>query len=214
MKFDERKDGAVWRSFTGGGVTVATLIKMARDAGWKPEAQRQAKPYSGDRRPGRVVAQYLYLDEQGNFLYRKTRIEFDGGGKITPFQRYEDGRWIGGAGCMQGVRRVLYRLPWVVPARRVFIVEGEKCSDALWDFGIVATTADSGAKHWRPEYTEVLKDKDVVVLPDNDEAGREHALKVAAAVRKVARSLRLLELPGLGPKDDVADFIANGGGNL
>lgn len=219
LKYNERDATAVWRSIDDlGGITIATLIRMARDAGWRPATVQAAEP--AQRKRGRIVATYHYLDEHGAFLYRKRRIEFPDGSKITPFQRYDatEGTgpddpacWVGGPGCMQGVRRVLYRLPWVLAAQTVYVVEGEKCADALWDFGIVATTADSGAKHWRTEYTEALAGKDIVVIPDADDAGREHAELVARALRPVARSLRLVALPDLGPKGDVADFLMAGG---
>ena len=108
---------------------------------------------------------------------------------------------------MEGVARVLYRLPWVLITRRVFIVEGEKCADALWDFGIVATCNDCGAGHWRADHGLWLAGRDVVILPDNDEPGRMHGEAVAQALYGLAKTIKILELPGLGPKGDVYDWI-------
>jgi putative DNA primase/helicase len=51
----------------------------------------------------------------------------------------------------------------------------------------------------------------VVILPDNDEAGREHMNIVAASLHGVAKSVRVLVLPGLPPKGDVLDWAAAGG---
>src|SRR5205085_10741321 len=51
----------------------------------------------------------------------------------------------------------------------------------------------------------------VVILPDNDEAGRKHAREVAANLSPVAAEVRILELPGLPPKGDVSDWFASGG---
>src|SRR4051812_20469127 len=51
----------------------------------------------------------------------------------------------------------------------------------------------------------------VLVLPDNDDAGREHARKVAASLHGVADSVAVLDLPDLPPKGDVSDWLARGG---
>ena len=168
---------------------------------------------------GVVTATYTYHDEHGEPLYRKQRIEFKTKPKITPFERFDATRgsgpddprcWVGGKGCMDGVRRVLYRLPWLLSRQRVFVVEGEKCADALWDFGLMGTTADAGAGNWMLEYSQMLAGKDCILIPDNDDKGREHMLKVAVELHDTARSVKLLVLPDLGPKDDVHDFLMQG----
>jgi hypothetical protein len=56
-----------------------------------------------------------------------------------------------------------------------------------------------------------LKGKAVVVLPDNDTPGAAHGAQVCAATSGLASSLRLLNLPGLPDKGDVADFLEAGG---
>jgi putative DNA primase/helicase len=94
---------------------------------------------------------------------------------------------------------------------RVWLVEGEKDADALYSLGFTATTNAGGAGKWQPTYTQALAGADVVILPDNDEPGRKHATDVAARLRPVAASVRVLELPGLPPKGDVSDWIATVG---
>ena len=74
---------------------------------------------------GHIVCAYDYTDEAGNLLFQCVRYapkDFS--------QRRPDcsGGWIGN---LKGVRRVLYRLPAVIAAQIVFIVEGEKDADAL-----------------------------------------------------------------------------------
>src|SRR5262249_45444897 len=53
--------------------------------------------------------------------------------------------------------------------------------------------------------------KHVAILPDFDEPGRDHALKVAELLSPVATSVRIVELPGLPPKGDVSDWLNAGG---
>jgi len=112
------------------------------------------------------------------------------------------------------VRRVLYRLPELLtadPAAPVFIVEGEKDAEALAALGLVATTNPGGAKKWSPEYSEMLRGRQVVVLPDNDKDGRLHSAQVAATHTGIATSVRVVSLPGLREHGDVSDWIAAGG---
>jgi hypothetical protein len=49
------------------------------------------------------------------------------------------------------------------------------------------------------------------VLPDNDEPCGRHAGDVARRLRGVARSVRVLRLPGLPPKGDATDWLEAGG---
>jgi predicted P-loop ATPase len=110
---------------------------------------------------------------------------------------------------------VLYRLPEVLAAQRVFIVEGEKDVETLRALGYVATTAAMGAKtQWAKEYAamwqEPLKNKDVVLLPDNDEPGRKHMHQAQKHLTGHAQSVRYLELPNLPEKGDVSDWFKAG----
>ena len=49
------------------------------------------------------------------------------------------------------------------------------------------------------------------MIPDNDEPGRRHVQAVAQKLSRHAASIRVLELPGLPPKGDVSDWLADGG---
>ena len=151
---------------------------------------------------------YDYRDEAGTLLFQVCRT-----GGTPPFvQRRPNGTdWIFSLGK---TRRVLYRLPQLLGAdasEPVFICEGEKDADNLARLGLVATTNPGGAGKWRGEFSINLKGRDCVILPDNDEAGRSHARKVARALDGLARSVIELPLPGLGAKEDVSDWIARGG---
>jgi putative DNA primase/helicase len=64
-----------------------------------------------------------------------------------------------------------------------------------------------GAKKWKDTYNELLQGKHVVLIPDNDQEGREHMAQVGASLNGVAASLKLLELPDLPSKGDVSDWL-------
>jgi RecA-family ATPase len=67
-----------------------------------------------------------------------------------------------------------------------------------------------GAGKWDDTYSAALKDATVIVLPDNDQAGRAHADLLTARLSGYVRSLRRIELPGLPETGDVADWLSAG----
>lgn len=187
-------------------------------SGFHPIHQSPTAPYrrngkSSAHPGGRIVASWVYQDEQGEPLFRVIRKEWPGGGKEFP-QQHPDGNggWAWGRG---GARYVLYRLPQLLdadPQAAVFLVEGEGCADALTALGLVATTAPEGAKAtWRPDYTEALRGRRIVILPDRDKAGEAHAEKAGKALLGEAAEVRFVVLPGLPFKGDVVDWLAAGG---
>ena len=51
----------------------------------------------------------------------------------------------------------------------------------------------------------------MVILPDNDQPGRDHAQKVARSLHGIAASVKIVELPDLPAKGDVSDWLDAGG---
>lgn len=169
-----------------------------------------------------VVAAFDYRDERGELLYQAVRREPGDNGKRKDFrQRRPDPDARDGWSWKLGdVRLVLYRLPELLaadPAAPVFIPEGERHVDRLRDLGLVATCNPMGAGKWKAGdprhagFAEALRGRHVVLLPDNDSPGKQHATHVAIALGGVAASVRVLELPGLPAKGDVLDWLAAGG---
>jgi putative DNA primase/helicase len=150
------------------------------------------------------VATYDYHLEDGTLAYQVVRYE------PKDFrQRRPDGAggWVWN---MAGIRRVPYRLPQLRGAPVVFITEGEKDADALVALGLTATTNTGGAGKWTAADTAALITAGVgavVVVPDNDPAGEAHAAKVAASCRGAGLEVRIVQLPELGPKEDVSDWL-------
>jgi hypothetical protein len=68
-----------------------------------------------------------------------------------------------------------------------------------------------GAGKWKSEHSEFLRGADVVILPDNDEPGHNHADAVGASLKGIAAAVRVLKLPGLAAKGDIMDFAKAGG---
>jgi putative DNA primase/helicase len=115
---------------------------------------------------------------------------------------------------LTGIEPVLYRLPDVLMAVQrgevVYLVEGEKDADTLQALGLVATCNPMGAGKWRPSYSEALRGAAVVILPDNDEPGKQRARHVAHALERMAVRLKIVPLPDLPEKGDVSDWLTAG----
>ncbi len=186
------------------GISNKNFIKGASDSIPKPIPKKEkARPIIKN-----IVAYYPYINEAGDTLSYCVRFEEPGKEKTFRQWQKKGDAWIQN---IQGVRRVLYNLPAVIKNQYIIIVEGEKDADNLIKLGFTATTNPSGVKNWRPEFTPFLKNKNVVILPDNDTPGREHAESLANNLIDVAELIRVVNLPGLDQKGDVSDWINAGG---
>lgn len=149
-----------------------------------------------------LLKAYDYVDEEGKLLYQVCRF--------TPKdfrQRRPNGKggWIYD---LKNVKRVLYRLPKIMKADQVIIVEGEKDVDNLFAADFIATTNSGGAGIWSNEYNQYFKDKQVILIPDNDPPGMKHMQVIEESLQGIARSIKIVPLPmSLGPKGDVSDFL-------
>lgn len=154
-----------------------------------------------------IIATYDYADERGALLYQCVRYA------PKDFRQRRPNGAGGWEWSLNGTRRVLYRLPELLARSDeiVFLVEGEKDADNLARLGLLATTNAGGANTWREEYAESLHGRQVVIIPDNDDAGRQHAARVAHSLQDRAASVKILELPNLPPKGDVSDWLNAGG---
>lgn len=155
-----------------------------------------------EKKKSRIIEIYDYVDEKGALLFQVCRMDPK---DFRQRHRNGNGKWTWN---LKGVRRVIYRLPEVIKADEVIVVEGEKDTDNLYKLGLVATTCPMGAKKWRDEYNLNLKAKDVILIPDNDNEGREHMQRVATSLNGIAKSLKWIDLSGLPSKGDVSDFIS------
>ena len=177
----------------------------------------QGAPIEPKRGGGKIVATYDYQAADGTLVYQVVRFDPKDFRQRRP---NGSGGWIWN---LKGIERIPYRLPELVdafPGDPVFIVEGEKDVDALIGLGLVATCNAGGAakpgesSKWPSTFATYFQGRDVVVIPDHDEAGEAHATAVAMNLTGLtgsAASVKILRLPDLSPKGDVSDWIAGGG---
>ena len=183
---------------------------------------KEEKPQNTETKPGQikhakpeVMEEYdhVYKNPDGTTAYCKHRVKHADGSKIFRF-RYVDehGKTIfkKPEGCNN-----LYNLDLLERADAdtcLYIVEGEKCADAMVQHGFLATTANAGArKNVKLSPTDLRylnKFSEIVLIPDNDDKGADYAKAWPVPVEV----LDLTEIwPDCPAKGDVADYFARGG---
>ena len=100
----------------------------------------------------------------------------------------------------------------------MLIVEGEKDVETLRTLSVPATCNFDGAAEpnkkpkWRQEYSETLRDADIVIIPDHDASGYAHVEAIAEMSVGVARSVRILKLAehwrDCPVGGDISDWVA------
>jgi AAA domain/IclR helix-turn-helix domain len=188
----------------------------------RPQANGAAHKRSTRTGPvGELIATYPYTDERAALLFEVQRFLDHATGTRHFRQRHQDvsGQWVN---SIKGVRRVPYRVLDLIAARdagkTILIVEGEKDVDNCYDVLGPATCNPMGAGSW-PKMAEQINpyfaNADVVIIGDNDDAGRAHAIDVASALRPVARRVRVIDIKAFWPacphKGDISDWIAADG---
>ena len=169
---------------------------------------------------GKRAAEWTYHDAKGKPVGLVVRWDTPTGKDVRPVSRTADGSgWsIGG----MPVPRPLYALPELLasPAHsRVYVAEGEKAADAARAVGLVATTSPHGSKSAGKADWSPMAGREVVILPDHDDAGEQYADDVArlaaAAGAKSVQVVRLAQLwDGMPKGGDMADLIAHRGGDV
>jgi len=182
------------------------------------------------------TARYEYKDAEGNTLGYVVRLEDKQGNKITPTLTFcaqreseikskdhdqllipkshsstSQWRWQG-----FGNDRPLYGLDQLKqkPEAPVLIVEGEKTAEsakALFpDHAVVTWSGGCGSVH-KSDWS-VLKDRNVVIWPDNDQPGLKAAAKITEILNQQSNDrVTIIDLPSTLPhKWDLADQIPEG----
>ena len=151
----------------------------------------------------RVVATYDYTDQNGELLYQVVRFE-----PKSFRQRRPDGRggWVWkkilGKCCIVSVKFSSRLLSSSLKAK--------KMSRPFCTHGFVATTNAGGATaRWLPAFTDVLRGRRVILIPDNDRPGWQRVKTIARALLNSAPHIVILDLPGA---KDVTEWFAAGHG--
>jgi hypothetical protein len=207
--------GSVWADFTTGakGGDLLDLWAQARCSGSISQAMREVAAWLGlDRHPAQPEGTWIYHDAEGVPWIRVERLPTTEGKKRFRQYDYKAQKWITSGGHSLPEPRPLYRLPEILASTDViFLVEGEKCADALAGLGFAATTTIGGANAPHKTDFQPLAEKYVYNWPDNDPAGKTYADTVAQECLRVAALPHRIPIPEGKPKAwDAADAVAEG----
>lgn len=161
---------------------------------------------------GKLAKVYEYRLPDGSLSFCNLRIE-QGDGKKTF-------RMMSGAGSGFDLKRddslkppdgwPLYGLFTLNRSGAVWVVEGEKDVDALHALGLACVTSGStstdGNADWSP-----LVGREVVLWPDNDDAGKHYAERVAEIIEPLASSISIITVDALAlpERADCSDWLAS-----
>jgi hypothetical protein len=155
------------------------------------------------RLPGYYVQSYwTYRDGSGNEVMRVYRLNHPELPKeYRPVGRDDKGWFIG----KPTSKLPIYNLPSIANSfdGTVFVTEGEKACDAASSIGLLSTCCAGGARAANATDWSPLKDRKVIILPDNDEAGELFAVDI----QKILPQATIWRLPGLPPAGDIYDWI-------
>jgi hypothetical protein len=127
------------------------------------------------------------------------------------YQKIGEDLWKKG---LAGISQIPYNLHELVDGVRsgktIFHTEGPKDTETAREkLGVVATTSGSTSS-WRPEFKSYYVGADVAIIPDNDAPGLKYAETVAHDLVEVARSIKVVNLPGLEEAQDLTDWLDAG----
>ncbi len=199
----------LWNCFAGcGGGSVIDLIAkldgisigdVLKRNGHVPTPIRRTATATATAQEAILEKTYSYQDAFGKEVYQVLRFK-----PKTFRQRSRAGdKW---AWSMEGVERVLYRLPEVIKASTVAIAEGEKDADTITSLGWCGTAHVGGVKNWLEAYAEELKGKELLIFHDNDKAGEEWRDEVFSACAGKCKTVRIISVPKTFK--DVSDYVA------
>lgn len=185
------------------GCTFAEILKAYRDLG---------AVHADDATPTVIEnIDYTYTNPDGATAYVKHRQKLSNGEKRFSFRHKSKGQTIY---KKPEHANSLYHLDELASASTetpLYIVEGEKCADAMKAHGFLSTTSDTGGGNVKLTATdkEILQRfKTVYLIPDNDDVGENYAKSWPIPVEVIPMTDLWPKCPSKG---DVADFFARGG---
>lgn len=153
---------------------------------------------------------YTYHDLEANPIYWRVRLLHPqtGDKAIRPMRKVNDTYKLKEPVFTDG--KPIYNLHLLAkePDKTVFIVEGEKCADALTKLGLLATTSGA-AQSAKDANWQILAGRKVTLWPDNDDAGLQYAKDVTAKLTSLNATIKQIDISvlNLPIKGDCFDWI-------
>ncbi|SHN66473.1 DUF6371 domain-containing protein [Desulfovibrio litoralis] len=163
---------------------------------------------------GKASAFWGYKDAQGNALFYTVRFDKPDGKVVLPLcfgkNAQSSPQWVWKALPENRPLYGLEKFAYFTEDITVLIVEGEKTADAaqvLFPDYLVTTWSGGGNAVSKTDFTP-LRDKKVIIWPDNDEAGFKAAVELAKLLEVLAQDIKIVLPPiSLPEKWDLADQL-------
>ena len=173
--------------------------------------QNVAPPPMKHHKHGFPTTRWTYHDEAGRVIFYVARYDTPQGKEFQP-ATWDGNRWQLKA---WPAPRPLYNLHKLAsrPNAPVLIVEGEKCADAaeiLTQGTYVVTTWPNGAKACSKAQWEFLRNRNILIWPDNDAVGKQAGELIARKLLHICREVKTLNVEGQPDGWDAADALAGG----
>lgn len=143
---------------------------------------------------------WTYTDKNGDAMYYVARYETDNGKEIVPWSWIIKNKSEPSLKMMAWPeRRLLYNLKEIAdrPDVPVLYVEGEKAADAARSIfpNFVVTTHQGGGNAFEKTDFRPLRDRTVIIQPDNDQPGIKMANGLYGALTGISKKTLLMEWP-------------------
>ena len=163
-----------------------------------------------------VERQHVYRNPDGSIFAKKIILKYPDGNKRVRWSLFDTQTGSYLSGGLAGQKAPLYNADLLYSRKdsMVYITEGEKDADTLLRFGFISTTIPNGASFskWIDLYNDGLQDREIVIITDNDSAGRQYGETVAKNVRKIAKSVKIVPSEKIydkcPEKGDISDISA------
>lgn len=219
--FDGNKGVPVWSCKAGCDQGELTA-KMKELGYYSPKPKNDDAPYRC-RRPINVIPKTLKVKKEGKYLtfnlaakYKYEngyigRYEHEGEKKEIRqyFRKQNDGSYKSGVPDDLKNNKPLYNKESVDKSDVIFVVEGEKCADALNKIGLVAVTSSGGSGAANQTDFTPLQGKHIVIWPDNDASGRKYQKNVIKICEALDCKIEWIDIKPLGlkEKEDCVEWL-------
>lgn len=132
------------------------------------------------------------FDENGKIIFNKYRRN-PFGPDDGPKYRYEKGSTVS-----------IYGWNMAKEHKTIIYTEGELDCLLLWSYGLPAISSTGGAQSFQREWVDILKDKEIIICMDNDEAG----VKGSIITKQFLPESKIIFLPYKQGKD-ISEYIVN-----
>ena len=156
---------------------------------------------------------HVYTTDTGKPFARKTITSMSNGNKKCYWNLFDSSTQQFSISGLQKQTAPLYQVQNLATTKgTIYFTEGEKDAELLMKWGYTATCTPNGAGQstWHEDYSRYLKDRDIIILTDNDQAGENYGRFIGNHVHQNAKSVKVVPASAIyqlcPQKGDISDI--------